>query len=116
VGRPATLALQGALGGRNVYIPTEPHPDHPIAVATGAERMAAICARWGGETTWIGKDLLLASRNAALVAAAATGAAPEDLARRFGITARCVRQILQAHALARRAVRHPPNQENLHGE
>ena len=97
VGREATAALQRALGGRNVYVPTGPRPEHPIARAAGLPPMAAICERWGGLTTWVGKDLLLAERNGALVAAAEAGESAEEIAARFGITSRCVRQVLHAH-------------------
>jgi Mor family transcriptional regulator len=99
VGRGAALALQRALGGRNVYVPTGPDPEHLIAQSVGLEKMAFFCERWGGQTTWIGKDLLLVERNHQLVASAEAGECAESIAQRFGITSRCVRQVLQTHCV-----------------
>lgn len=102
VGKDAAKALQEALGGQSVYIPTKPRAGHPVAHIVGFENMRQICRCWGGSTTYFGKGLVEAERNATWAAAAAAGASTTQLASRAGVTARCVRQVLQTHMTHRR--------------
>lgn len=97
VGRDTAKALQEALGGRSVYIPTKPRAGHPVAHIVGIQKMGEICRRWGGFTTYFGKGLVAAERNAAWATAAAEGTSTTQLARRAGVTARCVRKVLETH-------------------
>ncbi|HLJ64145.1 MAG TPA: hypothetical protein VKT70_08575 [Stellaceae bacterium] len=47
VGIEPVLAIARTFGGRRLYLPEVPKPDHPLAELIGIEAMATLCARFG---------------------------------------------------------------------
>jgi hypothetical protein len=106
VGAEAAHRLFDAFGGRSIYVPARPGPNHPITVAIGAER-AALLAEYYHQ---VRLDFpLSASKRRRAIELSRTGVPVGEIARQLWLTDRHVRRIL---AEARRA---PPGQPGLFG-
>lgn len=93
LGREDLIKLQAAIGPAQTYIPTYAEALHPIARAIGTQAMDKICAEFGGSTIWIGNGYANLRRNEEILRLVLDGHPKENVATRYGITARYV-QIL----------------------
>jgi hypothetical protein len=82
------LNLSHQLGGRTVYIPRRPRPDSVLAATMGARMAARLSHIAGGEKIEIPK--FKGSRRLAIAMAEGSH---NEVARRFGVTSRWVRQV-----------------------
>ncbi|MBK5937162.1 Mor transcription activator family protein [Halorhodospira halophila] len=98
IGHTATVRLLRAYGGRRVYIPVNIAPDHPLAAAIGYRACEPLAQRWGGERLDIPDDqtAILDLRNRQIVAQYTGGEPIRSLARRYGLSPRMVRKVLDA--------------------
>jgi len=96
IGKANLVALQKAMGPRNIYVPNQAQRAHPISNAIGYAAMAALCRQHGGETVWIGTGYANQERNEEISRMCREGAPTETIAERFGITERYVRAIAAA--------------------
>lgn len=91
LGREKLTDLQAAIGPAQTYIPVEAANDHPIAQAIGLEAMATLCKWHGGSTIWIGTGYANARRNEEIIQRLLEGDTAQNVAQRYGVTARYVR-------------------------
>jgi hypothetical protein len=85
---PTALNLSHRLGGRTIYIPRRPRPDSILAETMGTRMAARLSRIAGGEKIEIPK--FKSSRRLAIAMAEGSH---NEVARRFGVTSRWVRQV-----------------------
>ncbi|MCG5530952.1 hypothetical protein LRD18_08710 [Halorhodospira halochloris] len=98
IGHTATVRLLRAYGGRRLYIPVTIAPDHPIAAAIGYRACEPLAQRWGGKRLDIPADqtAILNMRNRLIVDQYLGGEPVRSLARRYGLSPRMIRKVLDA--------------------
>ena len=95
IGFDATITLVAALGGTRVYLSRS--PDSPVARAIGADHHAVLLHEIGAGPLDVPRCLnwVLARRNEEIIARSLAGETQDELARRFRLTDRHIRRILQ---------------------
>lgn len=91
VGEEAAANLSRDLGGRQVYVPREPGPAHPLTVSMGAEASAALGLAFGGQRIDVS---LLPAKRSRILALKAEGWKTWRIARDLRCTERHVYQVL----------------------
>lgn len=97
IGLPATLKLVEAYGGVRLYIPKRFDPDHPLVKLVGHAHAAKLCESYGGELHFdIPRAVAAtrAARDARMRNDRALGATHRELALRYVLTERQIRNIL----------------------
>ena len=99
IGSDDAVALSNKLGGEMVYIPHErPLADeHPLIRAVGRDIVDSLQAQYRGERIYVPAYLATEYRNQQLIADYLNGTSTQDLAIRYGITCRRIRQITNPH-------------------
>lgn len=92
----AALKLSDHYGGTRLYIPGVPAPESGLVALLGPRTVRALSRRYGGETLEVPRSAALkrSLRNEELRHRRAAGESVTTLVRRFGLTARQVRNIL----------------------
>ena len=98
IGFSATVRLVEWLGGRHVYVPCDPTPDHPLAKLIGAGALRALAGEFGGQPLWVPAHVLhrhhkataLKKQVAKLLFA---GGTPQTVSRDLGISERQAQRI-----------------------
>ena len=98
IGVSATVRLVEWLGGRHVYVPCDPTPDHPLAKLIGAAALRALAEEFGGQPLWVPAHVLhrhhkataLKKQVAKLLFA---GGTPQTVSRDLGISERQAQRI-----------------------
>ncbi|MFP4137461.1 MAG: Mor transcription activator family protein [Halomonas sp.] len=109
IGHTATVRLMRAYGGRRLYIPVAIPEEHPLAAVLGYRACRPLSERWGGERITIPDDqtALLDLRNRKIAEQYRAGEPIRSLARRYGLSPRMVRKVLDATAS-----RHPAGNQS----
>lgn len=97
IGLPATLKLVEAYGGVRLYIPKRFDPDHPLVKLVGHAHAAKLCESYGGELHFdIPRAVAAtrAARDARMRNDRSLGATHRELALRYVLTERQIRNIL----------------------
>lgn len=92
-GEDVALRLARACGGRFFTLPVTPRPDHPIAIAAGAEVLGLLIERYGPLERVVvpkGPDIERARRVALAKALIAEGASANRIAEATGMHVRWV--------------------------
>jgi hypothetical protein len=98
VGLPLTLELMRALGGRPTFVRLKMHAGSPLAAVVGPEAAQALHERFGGSFLEVPRLVAVERmlRDNAIRADFDAGATPNELAARYGVTARRIRATLTA--------------------
>ena len=97
IGLPATLKLVEVYGGVRLWVPKKFDPDHPLVKLLGHAHAAKLCETYGGDEHFdIPRALaaIRAARNARMRNDRSMGATHRELALRYGLIERQVRNIL----------------------
>jgi uncharacterized protein (DUF433 family) len=97
IGLPATLRLVESYGGVRLYVPQRLAEDHPLALLIGASAARQLADVYGGEEHFdIPRAVAIARqvRNRRLREERDRGMSHRDLALKYGLTERQVRNIL----------------------
>lgn len=97
IGLPATLKLVEAYGGVRLYIPKRFDPDHPLVKLVGHAHAAKLCESYGGELHFdIPRAVAAtrAARDARMRNDRSLGVTHRELALRYVLTERQIRNIL----------------------
>lgn len=104
VGFSASISMVHVYGGSRLYVPKPSHLNehHHLAELLGLPLARKLAAALGGESIAIPmcQRVLERERTVGIVAAAASGVSAADIARKYLITDRAVRQILARHRLS----------------
>lgn len=96
IGRRLTLALASSVTAGMVYVPRHPKPSNKLVKVIGMAATIKLSESFGGRAVRIpvcGK-VRRAERNAAILRLALSGVTQAEIARRFGMTDRQVRNVL----------------------
>lgn len=97
IGLPGTLKLVEVYGGVRLYVPKRMEQDHPLASLIGFDNAATLAATYGGELHFDIPRAVAATRAARdrrIRDDRATGRTHRELALRYGLTERQIRNIL----------------------
>ncbi len=94
IGVTEMIRLQGALEGWH-YIAERPGPNNKIAQVLGVRKARLLGKHFATERLWVGKGYLKSDRNKRVQRAFERGAGTAELAGRFGLTQRQVRNIVE---------------------
>lgn len=53
IGFSATVRLIQWYGGRNIYVPDQASPGHPLVALMGESALRALCSEFGNQTLWV---------------------------------------------------------------
>lgn len=97
IGEAATRSLVEKYGGRDVSIPKEPTPGHPLVGTLGPEAAAKLCERYARERIYVPRLQAIekAHRDQEIRRQRRKGASIRELALRSGLSERRIKQILQ---------------------
>lgn len=99
IGWHATLALIARMGGTTINVPaSDPGPHHALSLALGHDVARLLSASLGPDRLAVPRAMtwLLSFRDREIVARRAAGETEEQVALRFGLTSRRVRQVCAA--------------------
>ena len=96
-GADVAFKLRGDYGGRHLFVPAMPEPEHPLSDLLGPVDCGRLCACYGGETIYVprGAGLLLRIRNLKIQEMRSQGSGLADIARAVSLTERRVSAILK---------------------
>jgi hypothetical protein len=95
IGLPAALALVEAYGGRSIWVPKKASEQHWLAELIGMDAFASLCAAYGYTALEIDRcaAAIRATVEARIVREHAQGASNNELAGRYGYTARGIKKL-----------------------
>jgi DNA-binding CsgD family transcriptional regulator len=98
IGFHATCELVAWFGGASLYVPSTVTEEHPICLVIGLPAYRRLVALLGGETVSLpsNRQYDIARRNRAVVTMVADGYSDGDIATRYGVTRRQLRNIKRA--------------------
>jgi len=102
IGLAPTMSLVQVFGGRRVYFPKQPTPEHPLAAIVGLENLLKLSEVYGGlEHFQLPKAerALLAVRNSSIAADYAAHKTARDLAVEHGLTEGQIVRIVAAQGV-----------------
>lgn len=103
IGLPACLALARKYGGRTIRVPIAASTTHPLHVTIGETAMVALCKEFGGVHIEIPAErtALMEQRNRLICEEVLGGRKVLTTARRYGISPKMVRNILQQRGVGK---------------
>jgi len=99
IGLPGTLKLVETYGGVRLYVPKKLDADHKLAQLIGLEHAAKLAATYGGELHFDiprAVEATRAARDRSIRADQASGSTHRELALKYNLTERQIRNILGA--------------------
>lgn len=98
IGEEAGAKLAAQYGGTRLYIPATLQPEHPICQLLGQESAQLLANEFGGLTLEIPRNvaLYIAQRNAMILHERAIGTTQRQLAIKYHLTERTIRNILNS--------------------
>lgn len=101
IGAEKTAVLVQWLGGTSLYIPSKLTDEHALAQWLGLELSQTVCAEFGGLSIEIPRmvELKRTERNVQIIADRADGISINKIARKYEMTARNVRNIINKHGI-----------------
>lgn len=96
IGEEATAKLVAHHGGTRLYVPGTLKPEHPLCQMLGQQAAQQLTDEFGGMTLEVPRDVMLqiAQRNDLILADRAAGMTQRQLALKYRLTERTIRNIL----------------------
>lgn len=104
LGLPLALRIETVYGGQDLSIPKRPGDDHHLVKSLGREDADALAAAYGPNKSFyvprVGERLKRAARDRAIIADADGGMTANRLAKKYGLCAKQIKNIVNAPAPA----------------
>ena len=95
IGRDGLEAIQRRYQGSRMYVPKVMIKEHPLAQLIGLQAAKKLSDKHPASLFTITRSLLVRKRNSSIIKERQLGIAANDVALRYGLTARTVRNICQ---------------------